>query len=235
MNRPLRLAWLAVCCPALALLTGSALRAEEPASNLESEHDQVLYVVGTLLGQQIKALSLSPHEVKVLEIGIEDAALERELRVDRAKIQEAVDEFHQVRFAKLAAKERKAGAAFIEKALSEDGAIRTASGMVIREIEAGTGDSPRASSVVKVDYEGHLRDGTIFDSSMVRGEPMTFPLDRVIPCWQEGLKRMKVGGTSELVCPSSLAYGERGSPPMIPPGATLVFGIKLVEIVEIVE
>jgi FKBP-type peptidyl-prolyl cis-trans isomerase FkpA/FKBP-type peptidyl-prolyl cis-trans isomerase FklB len=86
--------------------------------------------------------------------------------------------------------------------------------------------------VVKVHYHGTLRDGMVFDSTIPMGVPSTFRLDRVIPCWQEGLQRMKVGGRSRLVCPAPIAYGEGGSPPMIPPGAALAFEVELVEIAE---
>jgi FKBP-type peptidyl-prolyl cis-trans isomerase FkpA len=120
--------------------------------------------------------------------------------------------------------------AYLEKAAAEPGATRTASGLVYRELKAGTGASPRASDVVKVHYRGTLVDGTEFDSSYKRNEPATFPLGQVIPCWTEGVQKMKVGGKSRLVCPSSIAYGERGSPPVIPGGATLIFEVELLGI-----
>ena len=109
--------------------------------------------------------------------------------------------------------------------------MQTQSGLIIREIVAGTGASPQPTSVVRVHYHGTLRDGMVFDSTIARGAPATFRLDRVITCWQEGLQRMKVGGRSRLVCPASIAYGEGGSPPAIPPAAALAFEVELVEIV----
>ncbi len=110
------------------------------------------------------------------------------------------------------------------------GATRTASGLVYRELKAGTGDSPKATDMVKVHYRGTLVDGTEFDSSYKRNEPTQFPLNQVIPCWTEGVQKMKVGGKSQLVCPSSIAYGDAGSPPVIPGGATLIFEIELLGI-----
>jgi FKBP-type peptidyl-prolyl cis-trans isomerase FkpA len=121
-------------------------------------------------------------------------------------------------------------ASFLDKAAGESGAVKTASGLVYRELKAGSGASPTASDMVTVHYRGTLVDGTEFDSSYKRNEPAQFPLNQVIPCWTEGVQKMKVGGKSQLVCPSSIAYGERGSPPVIPPGATLVFDIELLGI-----
>jgi len=119
---------------------------------------------------------------------------------------------------------------YLEKAAAVPGAIRTESGLVYRELKAGTGPSPKATDEVKVHYRGTLVDGTEFDSSYKRNEPATFPLYQVIPCWTEGLQKMKVGGKAQLVCPSSIAYGDRGSPPEIPGGATLIFEIELLGI-----
>lgn len=120
--------------------------------------------------------------------------------------------------------------AFLDKAAAEPGAVRTPSGLVYKELQPGTGPSPTASDVVRVNYRGTLMDGTEFDSSYKRNEPAEFPLNRVIPCWTEGVQMMKVGGKSKLTCPASIAYGDAGSPPVIPPGATLVFEIQLLAI-----
>ena len=109
--------------------------------------------------------------------------------------------------------------------------MKTASGIVITTVKEGTGASPRPADVVKVHYRGTLTDGREFDSSYKRGQPTTFPLNRVIPCWTEGVQAMKVGGKAKLVCPPNLAYGSRGVPQAaIPPDATLVFEIELLEI-----
>jgi FKBP-type peptidyl-prolyl cis-trans isomerase FkpA len=118
----------------------------------------------------------------------------------------------------------------LDKAAAEPGAIRTPSGLVYRELTPGNGESPSPTDMVKVNYRGTLTNGTEFDSSYKRNEPAQFPLNRVIPCWTEGLQKMKVGGKSRLVCPASLAYGEQGSPPSIPGGATLIFEVELLGI-----
>jgi FKBP-type peptidyl-prolyl cis-trans isomerase FkpA len=101
--------------------------------------------------------------------------------------------------------------------------------MIYRELRAGTGASPKSTDTVKVNYRGTLTNGTEFDSSYKRNEPAQFPLNGVIPCWTEGVQKMKVGGKASLVCPSELAYGDQGRP-SIPGGATLVFEVELLEI-----
>ena len=108
--------------------------------------------------------------------------------------------------------------------------VKTASGLVYTELKAGSGASPNATDTVKVNYRGTLADGTEFDSSYKRGQPAEFPLNRVIPCWTEGVQKMKVGGKAKLVCPPSIAYGDRGAGSAVPPGATLTFEVELLEI-----
>lgn len=116
------------------------------------------------------------------------------------------------------------------QASKEKGAVVTASGLVYLSLKDGTGASPVSSDLVKVHYKGTLTDGKEFDSSYKRGEPATFPLNRVIPCWTEGVQRMKVGGKAKLTCPSAIAYGERGAGGAIPPNATLLFEVELLSI-----
>ena len=119
--------------------------------------------------------------------------------------------------------------AYLDKAAAEPGAQKTASGLIYRELKPGTGASPKATDTVKVHYRGTLTDGKEFDSSY-GGQPLEFPLNRVIRAWTEGVQMMKVGGKAQLVCPANLAYGERGAPPDIPGGATLVFEVELLGI-----
>lgn len=118
-----------------------------------------------------------------------------------------------------------ANAAYLEKAASEPGASRTPSGLIYRELRAGTGSSPVATDNVKVNYSGTLVNGKKFDS----GDNVPFPLNHVIPCWTEGVQKMKVGGKARLVCPSDIAYGDQGRG-AIPGGATLIFEIELLSI-----
>ena len=109
-------------------------------------------------------------------------------------------------------------------------AVTTASGLVYQSLKEGKGPSPAASDTVKVHYRGTFPDGKEFDSSYKRNEPTSFPLNRVIPCWTEGVQLMKVGGKAKLICPAAIAYGQRGAGGVIPPNATLHFEIELLEI-----
>lgn len=115
-------------------------------------------------------------------------------------------------------------------AAKEAGASVTSSGLVYRSLKEGTGASPAATATVQVHYRGSFPDGKEFDSSYKRNEPTEFPLNRVIPCWTEGVQKMKVGGKAKLTCPAAIAYGSRGAGGVIPPNATLQFEIELLSI-----
>ena len=122
------------------------------------------------------------------------------------------------------------GDAATAAAAKESGAVVTPSGLVYRSLKDGSGASPGATDTVKVHYRGTFPDGREFDSSYKRGEPIEFPLNRVIKCWTEGVQRMKVGGKAKLTCPAPIAYGERGAGAVIPPNATLQFEVELIAI-----
>jgi peptidylprolyl isomerase len=122
------------------------------------------------------------------------------------------------------------GEAFLAKVKKEEGVKTTASGLAYKVLTAGTGASPKATDQVTVHYTGKLISGKVFDSSVKRGQPATFPLNRVIPGWTEGLQLMKIGGKSVFYIQSDLAYGARGAGGVIPPNATLIFEVELLEI-----
>ena len=115
-------------------------------------------------------------------------------------------------------------------AMAQFAGITTPSGLVFQSLKEGVGAPPAATDTVKVHYRGTFLDGKEFDSSYKRGEPTEFPLNRVIPCWTEGVQRMKPGGKAKLTCPPSIAYGERGAGGVIPPNATLTFEVELVSV-----
>jgi FKBP-type peptidyl-prolyl cis-trans isomerase FkpA len=116
-------------------------------------------------------------------------------------------------------------------ALAQPGTtVTTQSGLVMQTVTEGSGASPAASDVVRVHYRGTLASGKEFDSSYGRGQPAEFPLNRVIPCWTEGVQKMKVGGKAKLTCPPAIAYGSRGAGGVIPPDATLTFEVELLGI-----
>ena len=128
------------------------------------------------------------------------------------------------------AAQKERGRPVLESEASQPGAVRTPTGLVYRPLREGAGATPARTSTVRVEYQGHLVDGTVFDSSSSHGGPAEFRLDQVIPCWTEGVQRMKAGGKARLVCPSSIAYGDQGRPPQIPAGATLIFDIELLDV-----
>jgi len=171
---------------------------------------------------------------KTVKAGLADGALDKsKLQPEEMeKVLPKLQELYKTRMEAGTKREKDTGAAFLAKAATEKDATKTASGMVYKTVKAGTGDSPTAADTVKVHYEGRFVDGKVFDSSLKRNEPITFPLGGVIPCWTEGVQLMKVGGKAQLVCPPELAYGDEGRPPQMRGGATLVFDVELLEIVK---
>jgi len=143
---------------------------------------------------------------------------------------EKINAFAQARSSAGADKEKVAGREYAEKAAKEPGASKLPSGVVYKTLTPGNGPSPAATDKVKVNYEGRLTNGTVFDSSYKRGQPAEFGINQVIKCWTEGVQKMKVGEKARLVCPSDIAYGDHGHPPTIPGGATLVFDVELLAI-----
>ena len=199
---------------------------------LATEDDKTLYAIGLALSRNLTGFSLNEKELAVVQAGIADGTLGKEKKVDLQTYMPKINQLMQSRQSASAATEKKASETYLAKAAGEKGAEKLPSGLIYKETKAGSGDAPKATDTVKVHYTGKLTDGTVFDSSVQRGEPATFPLNGVIKCWTEGLQKMKVGGKATLVCPSDIAYGDQGRPPQIKPGATLVFDVELLEIVK---
>ncbi len=205
------------------LLAGPAAAAPE----IESDEDKTFYVIGMLTAGPLKMLLLSDDEIELVMRGIRDTARGEPLPIDpeefASKRRVLYEERHKVG---LEIEAEESGKYLVAQSKLE-GAEATPSGLIFTEIEAGTGSQPTATDTVNVKYTGLLRDGTEFDARTAK-----FPLNGVIPCWTEGIARVKVGGKARLVCPSDIAYGNRGRPPMIPPGAALTFDVELLEIIE---
>jgi FKBP-type peptidyl-prolyl cis-trans isomerase FkpA len=211
----------------VALSLGITVAAAQ--GTLESEEQKTLYALGLAVGSNIGPFGLSPDELLVVESGIRDAVLGSEPKVDMQVYGPKIQALASSRAAARSAAEKQASAAFLAEMAQAPGAEQSASGVIYIPITVGTGSNPMAADTVRVHYHGTLRDGTVFDSSVERGEPISFSLNGVIPCWTEGVQKMKVGGKSKLVCPSDTAYGDAGQGP-IPGGATLVFEVELLGI-----
>jgi FKBP-type peptidyl-prolyl cis-trans isomerase len=212
----------------LPLAAPGPARAAGPAP--QTEEQKTLYAAGAAMAQSVAAWHLAPEQAAFLVQGFSDAVSGGRLAVDLDEMRPEIQAFARARATAGAAAERKAAEPFLARAAAEKGARKTASGLVFTEIAAGTGATPGPEDRVKVHYHGTLIDGTVFDSSVQRGQPAAFQVKKVIPCWTEGLQLMKVGGKARFVCPDGIAYGDRGAPPRIKPGATLVFEVELLAI-----
>jgi FKBP-type peptidyl-prolyl cis-trans isomerase FkpA len=197
---------------------------------LKTEDQKTLYALGLAISRNLGAFTLSEAELDVVKAGLTDGVLNHKALVDLQTYGPKIQELQKTRAGAAASVERKSSQAFLDKAAADKGATKTPSGLIITTLKPGSGPAPKATDKVKVHYTGTLTDGSVFDSSVQRGEPIVFPLNGVIKCWSEGLQLMKVGGKSKLVCPADLAYGDNGAPPRIKPGATLVFEVELLEI-----
>lgn len=203
---------------ALALCVAAAtVRAAEP----QTDDEKALYALGIAMSQNIASFNLSDAELEFVKAGVADGAKGKAPKFDPQQYFPKLQEMQKTRSAAVTK-------VVLDKAAAEKGAKRTASGLVITTIKEGKGVAPKATDTVKVHYQGTLPNGQVFDTS-IGGEPATFQLDQVIKCWTEGVQLMKVGGKSKLVCPSEIAYGERGQG-KIPPGATLIFEVELLDI-----
>jgi FKBP-type peptidyl-prolyl cis-trans isomerase FkpA len=193
-----------------------------------TDEQKTIYALGLTMYRSIGQFDLSPGELAILQRAFADAAA-RKPAIDLSEWGPKIQPLAQARAARVFQREKGDSAAYLAKAAAEPGAVKTPSGLVYREISPGSGASPKPTDTVKVNYRGTLVDGTEFDSSYKRNEPAQFALNGVIPCWTEGVQRMKVGGKAELVCPSDLAYRDEGRPG-IPGGAALIFEIELLDI-----
>lgn len=219
---------LAITAAALLVLT---VGCDRVGTNPSTDDEKSVYAIGHDMGTKLQSLQLSDKEQKVLEKGIRDGMAGKEAVIDLREMFPKISEFIRSRSERITAEEVEGSEKFLKEVAERDDVITTESGLMYTVEKEGDGPSPTAEDTVRVHYHGTLRDGKVFDSSRDRGEPAEFKLNLVIRCWTEGLQLMKVGGKSTLYCPSDLAYGDRGAPPQISPGAALVFEVELLEIV----
>ncbi len=228
----LRITTLFLIVGIMGSLGGQAIAATAPKTLTEDQ--KTIYAFGLSVGRQVgaqtKQIQLSPEEIEVFMSGFGDALADKKPLVDPQEYSERFKQLVKTRLDAVAAETKKQGDAFQAKAAQEPGAIKTPSGLVFKTIKPGTGPQPKATDRVTVNYEGTLTDGKVFDTTKGRGQPAEFQLNGVIPCWTEGVQRMHVGETAQLVCPAAIAYGDRGAGADIPPGATLKFEVELVSI-----
>jgi len=201
------------------------------ASATPNEDEKIFYSIGLMAGTGMAEFELTEDEFAWVARGVADAALGHEPLANPQDHMAAIQQMYAARKARANAAEAAASAEFLEREAAAEGAVRSESGMIMRVLVEGDGPQPGPTDTVRVHYHGTLRDGTVFDSSVDRGTPAEFPLDRVIPCWTEAVTQMKVGSKARVICPASIAYGSRGMG-TIPGDAALAFEIELLDIVK---
>ena len=216
-----------VLAPLVALTLGASCNQKEVTP--KSEDDKTFYAMGSLMGTRLKSIELQDSEIDMIVQGLRDSAKGKKSPVDLAKYRGQVQNVFRKRMEKNTEKFKADGKAYLDKYV-KDGAKKSESGFAYKILKEGTGAKPKATDTVKVHYHGTLIDGKVFDSSVERGKEVSFPLNRVIKCWTEGMQLVGVGGKIQLVCPSEMAYGDHGAPPKIPGGSTLVFDVELFSI-----
>ena len=208
---------------------------DNPPASPETWDEKASYAIGLNIGSNLDAGDLDLDKDLLLQgfldslegtAALEDEEIDQVLGELNKKMQERADRARKAAFMENTAK----SAAFLADKAREEGIVKTESGLLYREVRAGSGDSPTDRQAVTVHYRGTLIDGTPFDSSYDRGQPATFPVSGVIAGWTEALQLMKPGAKWELFIPSELAYGDQGSPPTIPPAAALIFEVELLEV-----
>lgn len=219
---------------ALGLLVGTVHGQEK--IDLKNPQQRASYSIGADIGSNFKRQGIEVDS-KAMAVGLADA-IAGKTQLTEAEMKETLNTFRTEMMAKMQAKQKvageqnvKDGEAFLAANAKKDGVKVTSSGLQYKTIKPGAGKvSPKATDTVKVHYHGTTIDGTVFDSSVERGEPVSFPLNGVIPGWTEGVQLMKEGDKFQFVIPSKLAYGEQGAGGKIGPNSTLVFDVELLSI-----
>ena len=219
--------------------------AKEKVVTFKNQIDSISYALGLNYAQMVKQSEFNLN-YDLFHLAMKDFFENASLRLTEEQIQTQLQALNEIMSekqqevqkqqeamqAELAVVEKEKGARFLAENQKRAGVITTPSGLQYEVLVEGTGKQPSSTNKVTVHYTGTLLDGTIFDSSVQRGEPLEFGLNMVIPGWTEGLQLMKEGGKAKLYIPSDLAYGDRGAGQLIPPGATLIFEVELLKVAE---
>lgn len=194
--------------------------------------DKLSYAWGMALGQQLRAMGVKDLDKADFDKAVHAAFDGKETAITPEEANKLIQEYLQELTEKKTVEIKAAGNRFLEENKKNENVKVTASGLQYVVEKEGTGEQPSATDEVTVHYTGKLLDGTVFDSSVNRGEPATFPLNRVIPGWTEGVQLMKEGAKYTFFIPSDLAYGPQGVPNAIPPHSTLVFDVELIKVIK---
>lgn len=218
----------------LGVLLLSCNEGSDPAKvSLKTEDDKTFYAMGFMLGSNLQRLNLTDKELSALYKGLKNSAKGAKSEVEMQIYQPKIQSMFKERMQKVAEKQKSGGKKYLEDYLKNNkNAKKTESGLIYEVLKEGKGAKPKATDTVEVHYHGTLTSGEVFDSSVDRGKKISFPLNRVIKGWTEGLQLIGEGGKVRLVIPPELGYGDTGAPPKIPGGATLVFEVELFQIMK---
>ena len=236
MSTPIKVVGQLSLAGLMMALLGCGGASQEQEVILESTDARLSYGIGLRMGQRMSADGMQV-DVAAYAAGLEDAMIGAEAKLTDEEINTEMSAFQERRQVEAEAERvaqaqsnLEAGRAYMEEMSANEDVQTTESGLQYIVMEPGEGDNPVAADSVEVHYEGRLIDGSVFDSSIERGQTVTFGLTQVIPGWTEGLQLMKPGGKFKLIIPPELGYGEGGAGQMIGPNATLVFDVELISI-----
>ena len=225
---------LAASVAVLSLVLAGCDNKAADSADLKTPAQKASYGIGLSMGKNLSQEGMDDLNSQAVALGIEDALAKKDQRLTDEELMEAFGFLQaraQERMSALNDEAAKAGADFLVENAKRDGVQTTDSGLQYEVVKKAEGAQPKVSDVVSVHYQGTLVDGSVFDSSIERGEPVEFPVGGVIPGWVEGLQLMKVGEKYKFYIPSELAYGAQSPTPAIPANSTLVFEVELLDIV----